>query len=311
MSVVQSYRKMRSEEAPKRPEPSDGRCAMTSSQPSSLVAQSFMATNVARGMEHGVGESVVLESFTPPNFLQDRQLVIRPNLDSRDCGIHQDQAHISAPDPELDELEHNIFAIQRPVAELSPVQLVEWRNPPVAVALTKIPVPHQSARLQPRSREFSFKKRPVVPILLEETAVSANSLYPGMPADLHDGMPAYYEWLKEHGYVDENYDFLSVQCSAQRPVRLAVQCSMQFKPLALVKPVNILPAPVHRLTGFATVAKDEFIPQKVIRGFETPYLASHPNEPKPRTKVGTDKLFVVPLEHSREHNGAVQNHAAR
>jgi len=267
--------------------------------------------SVVRSMEHGVGESVVLESFTPPNFLQDQQLVLRPNLDSRDHGIHQGQAHISAPDPELNELEHDIFSTQRPVAEPSPVQLVEQRSPPVVVDLTRIPVPHQPTRLQPLVREFSFKKRPVVSILLGETPASANSLYPGMPADLHDGMPAYYEWLKEYGYVDENYDFLAVQRSAQRPVRLAVQCSMQFKPLASVKPVNILPAPVHRLNGFAAVAKDEFMPQRVVRGFETPYLASHYDEPKPRTKVGTDKMFVVPLEYSREHNSAVHNHAAR
>ena len=261
-------------------------------------------------MGHGVGESVVLESFTPQNFLQDRQLVIRPKLNSRNHNIHQAQAHIHAPGPELDELEHDIFAVQRPVAKLSPIQPVERRSPPIAVALTRIPVPHQSTRPQARVREFSFKKRPVKPVLLEETPASASGLYPGMPADLHDGMPAYYEWLKEHGYVDENYAFHSISHSAQRSVRLAFQRPMQFKPPASVKPVKILPAPIHGLNGFSVVAKDEFKPQSVVRGFETPYLALHLDKPKARAKVKTDKLFIVPLEYNREHNCAVQNHAA-
>jgi hypothetical protein len=309
-SVAQAHRKTRSEEVLKRPEPSAGRSAMTRNQPPSLIAQNFMAASVVRGMEHGVVESVVLESFTPPKEFQDRQLVVHPNLDSHDHGTHQAQAHISSLDQDLGEVEHDIFDIQRPVAELSPVRPVGQRSLPVAIALTRIPVPRQSKQIQDHVREFSFKKRLVKPVLLEETPASLNGLYPGMPVDLHEGMPAYYEWLKEHGYVDENYAVLSVRRPAQHPVRLPVQHSMHFEPPASVKPVHILPAPVHELNGFAAVAKDEFKPQNVIRGFETPYSTSHPDKPKPRTKVEIDKLFAVPLEYSREHNCAVQNRAA-
>jgi hypothetical protein len=295
-------RNMRSEEVPKRKELSSRSPTMNGIQPSSHMSQTFPVAS------DRTSESV-WDTFTSSESLQTRRLVARLMHHSSNSGIHWDPAKCSAQYPELWESGEDMFGIQgRPTDHHSvPVEPAEQSNPSVATGFTRQRVveTHRSKVVsRPLARKMSFRKYPVRPGGIVPAKPATPCVFPGMPVDLHDDMSAYWEWLKEHGYVDRNYNFIPFQ----QPVwsmRLA-----QSEVTAPIEPIEILPAPAHELNGVAVVAKDQFPPQIVVRGFETSHSLTHPVKPNLKAKVGTDKFFVVPLEYSREHESAVQNHAA-
>jgi hypothetical protein len=298
-------RNMRSEEVPTPKELSSGSPTMNVIQPSSHLSQNFPVAS------DGASESV-WNTCTSSESLQTRRASARLIHRSSNSGTHWDRAQSSAQYPELWESGEDMFGIQERLTgnHSLPVEPAEQSIPSIAIGWTRQRVvePHRSEVVsRPLACNMSFRKYPVRPGGIGPAKPATPCVFPGMPVDLHDDMPAYWEWLKEYGYVDRNYDFIPYQ----QPVwskRLA-----RSEVTAAIEPIEILPAPAHDLNGYAVVAKDQFPPQTVVRGFETPHSLTHPVKPNPtaKAKVGVDKFFVVPLEYSREHESAVQNHAAR
>lgn len=138
------------------------------------------------------------------------------------------------------------------------------------------------------ARKVSLKKRKAQPAIKPTT-----NAQPEIPLDLHPGRPAYYEWLKKYGFLDENNRI-------RNPGPLP----------ALPQYVDIKPAPAHELGGNAFVAKDVFAPGIIVRGFETPNSTPSAKKLNQKPKPTGTRFFVVPQEYACEHDAAVHNRAA-